>query len=83
MWLAQETQLDHDTPLAKDVLPILTTKATSYVFDKFEKEVSGEGVVRIEKTFTLFILNEDMDNIINPTTVGGEGGQIDPPWSFI
>ena len=33
----------------------LATKATLSILDKFEKKVSGEGAVRAEKGFTLFI----------------------------
>ena len=45
------------------MLPKLATKATSCVLDKFERKVSEEGVLRAGKGFTLFILNEDMDDI--------------------
>ena len=46
-------------------LPKLTNKATSFILDKFEeKKNSGKGAVSAEKRFTLFISNEDMDNII-------------------
>ena len=44
--------------MAKYVLPKLATKATSYVLDKFEIKA------RARKGFTLFISNEDIDNII-------------------
>ena len=39
-------------------MPKLATKATSYVLDKFEIKA------RARKGFTLFISNEDIDNII-------------------
>ena len=55
--------LDLTVLLAKDVLPKVATKATSSVLDKFERKISGKGVVRVEKGFTLFISNEDMDDI--------------------
>ena len=50
--------------LAKNVLPKLATKANSFVLDKFERKISGEGTVRAGKGFTLFISNEDLNNII-------------------
>ena len=55
--------LDLTVLLAKDVLPKLATKATSSVLDKPERKISGRGAVRAEKGFTLFISNEDMDDI--------------------
>ena len=51
-------------PLAKDVLPKLATEATSSVLDKFERKIRVKGAVRAEKGFTLFISNENMDDII-------------------
>ena len=51
--------------LAKDTLPKLATNATSSLLDSFERNISGKGTVRARKKFTLFILNEDIDDIIN------------------
>ena len=34
------------------------------VWVKIERKISGKGVVRAEKGFTLFISNEDMDDFI-------------------
>ena len=45
-------------------MPKLATKATSSILDKFQRKISGQGVVRAGKEFTLFISNEDMDDII-------------------
>ena len=56
--------LDLVVPLPKDVLPKLATKATSCVLDKLKKKITGQGAVRAERGFTLFISNEDMDDII-------------------
>ena len=42
-------------------MPKLAFKATLSVIDSFE---SGWGAVKEEKEFTLFILDEDMDDII-------------------
>ena len=44
-------------------MPKLATKANLSVLDKFEREISGQGVVRAGKGFILFISNEDMDDI--------------------
>ena len=55
--------LDLNVLLAKDVLPKLATKTTSSVLDKLERKISGKGAVRAEKGFTLFISNEDVDDI--------------------
>ena len=55
--------LDLTVLLAKDVLPKLATKTTSSVLAKLERKISGKGAVRAEKGFTLFISNEDVDDI--------------------
>ena len=36
----------------------------SNVINKFERKIIGKGIVRVGKGFTLFISNEDMDDII-------------------
>ena len=51
-------------PFAKDVLPKLSTKATSSILDKFERKISGKGDARAGKGFVLFISNEYMHDII-------------------
>ena len=48
----------------KDTLSKLATKATSSVTDKFERKISRQGAVRAGERFTLFISNEDMDDIM-------------------
>ena len=50
--------LDLAVPLAKYNLPKSGTKATLSVLDKFERKISGKGVIRSGKGFTLFISNE-------------------------
>ena len=58
--------------LWQDVLPKLEIKANSSVLDKSERKVSGQGAiatsragaVRARKGFTLFISNDDMDDIV-------------------
>ena len=62
--LGKKTLLDLAVPLAKDVLCKLATKATSYVLDKFDRKISEKCAVRPRKGFTLFISNEDMNDVI-------------------
>ena len=45
-------------------LPGLVSNLTSNAISKFERKISGKGVVRSAKGFTLFILNEDMNDVI-------------------
>ena len=45
-------------------MPQLPTKATSSVIVKFERQISGREAIITVKGFTLFSLNEDMDDII-------------------
>ena len=63
-WFRQKSIATPCCFLRKDVLFKLPTKATSSVSNKFERKISGEGVIGVGKRFTLFILNEDMDDII-------------------
>ena len=51
-------------PLAKGNLPKLATKKVSSILDKIERKISWQGSARVEKEFTLFILNEYVDNVI-------------------
>ena len=51
-------------PLARDNLPGLLSNLTSNARNKFERKISGKGAVRAGKGFTLFISNEDMNDII-------------------
>ena len=50
-------------PLARDNLPGLISNLTSNPMNKFERKISGKGAVRTGKGFTLFISNEDMNDI--------------------
>ena len=45
-------------------MPGLVNNSNSYVIDKVERKVSGKGAVRAGKGFTLFVSNEDMNDII-------------------
>ena len=51
-------------PLARDNLPGLVSNLTSNATTKVERKISGKGAVRAEKGFSLFISNEDTNNII-------------------
>ena len=51
-------------PLARKNLRGLVSHLTSSAINKFAKKVSGKGAVRAGKGFILFILNEDMNDII-------------------
>ena len=43
----------------------IASNAASYAMNNLERRRSGKGAVRAGKGFTLFILNEDIDDIIN------------------
>ena len=51
-------------PLARDNLLGLASNLISNAINKFEIKISGKEAVRAGKGFTLFILNENMNNII-------------------
>ena len=50
--------------LARGNLPELVTILTSNAINKFERKLSGKGAVRVSKWFTLFISNENLNDII-------------------
>ena len=62
--LGKKTLIDLTVCFSKDVLPKLAFKENVSILDKFERKISGRGAVRTGKVFTLFILNEVMDDII-------------------
>ena len=62
--LCKKALKDFAVPWAKDFLPELATKETSPILDKFEGKIRRQGAVRVGKGFTLFIPNEDMDDVI-------------------
>ena len=51
-------------PLARDNLPELVSNLTLNAINKFERNISRKRAVIARKGFTLFILNEDMNDII-------------------
>ena len=55
--------LDKDS-LDRDNLPGLVSNLDSNAVNKFQRKISGKGAVRARKRFTLFILNEDVTDII-------------------
>ena len=51
-------------PLVRDNLPGFVSNLNSSAINRFERNISGRGAVRAGKEFTLFISNEDMNDII-------------------
>ena len=51
-------------PLVRGNLPGLVSNLTSNEINKFERRISEKGAFRARKGFTLFISNEDMNDII-------------------
>ena len=65
-------------PLARDNRHGLASNLTANTINKFERKISGKGAVRAGKEFTLFISNEDMNDIIKIIkSLEGSGVLID------
>ena len=62
--LGKKALINIAIPLARDNLPGLVSNSTSNAINKFERKINGKGTVRAEKEFTLFILKEDMNDVI-------------------
>ena len=62
--LGEKVITDLAIPLARDNLPELVSNLTSNAKNKFERKINGKGTVSAGKRFTLFILNEDMNDVI-------------------
>ena len=62
--LGKKSLANNAIPLAKDNLPGLVSNSSSNPINNFERKISGKGAVRAGKGFTLFISNEDMNDII-------------------
>ena len=60
--LGKKALIDLAIPLARDNLPRLVSNLTSNAINKFKKKIKG--AARAGKRFTLFILKEDMNDII-------------------
>ena len=66
-WLAnlgKKALTNISIPLARDNLPGLVSNLNSNTIKKFERKISEKQAVRAGKGFTLFISNEDMNDII-------------------
>ena len=50
--------------LARDNFPGLIIKLTSNAINKFERNINGKGAVKAVKGFTLFIWNQNINDII-------------------
>ena len=50
-------------PLARDNLPGLVSNITLSAINKSKREICGKGAVRAGKRFTLFVSNENMNDI--------------------
>ena len=44
-------------------MPRLASNVASNAINQLERKITGKGAVRAERAFTLFILNEDMNDI--------------------
>ena len=62
-WLGKKVIIDLPIPFTRDYLPGLVSYIASNAIKRFERKISGKGAVRAGKRFTLFILNEDMNDI--------------------
>ena len=62
--LGKKALLNFAIPLARDKLFGLVTNLALNAVNKFETKISRKRAPRAGKGFTLFILNEDMNNII-------------------
>ena len=56
--LGKKALLDFAVPLTKDVLLKLANKATSFVLDKFERKIAGQGALRAGRGFPLSVSNK-------------------------
>ena len=62
--LGKKVTTDVAIALARDNLPELVSNLASNVINKIERKTSEKEAVRAGIGFTLFILNEDMNDII-------------------
>ena len=62
--LGKKVTTDLAIALARDNLPELVSNLASNVINKIERKTSEKEAVRAGIGFTLFILNEDMNDII-------------------
>ena len=62
--LGKNIKVDLPIPLPRDNLPGLARNLASNAINKFERKISEKGAVRAGKGFIIFIVNEDMNDII-------------------
>ena len=62
--LGKKALTDLAIPLTRDNLPGLASNLVSNIINKSERKISGKRAVKEGKRFTLFILNENMHDII-------------------
>ena len=62
--LSQKALTNIAITLARDNLPGLVSNLTLNATNKFKRKISGRGAVRVGRRFSLFISNEDMNDII-------------------
>ena len=85
--LGKKALADIAIPLATDNLPRLVINLISSAINKLDRKISGKRTVRAGKRFTVFILNEDMNNIIKIVKRLEDsnvliGGVTETTWSF-
>ena len=62
--LAKKALTNIAISLARENLPGLVSNLTSSAINKFDRKISGKGAVRTGEGFTLFISNEDINDIV-------------------
>ena len=62
--LVKQALSDLAIPLARDNLLGSVSNSASNTINKYERKIKRKGAARARKGFTLFILNEDMNDII-------------------
>ena len=62
--LGKKVLINIAIPLARDNLSGLVSNLSLNAINKFERKITGKGAVKAGKGFTLFILNEDMTDIV-------------------
>ena len=63
-WLVYLGRKNVAISLARENLPGLVSNLTLSAINKFDRKISEKGAARAVKGFTLFILNEDMNDFI-------------------
>ena len=63
-WLVYLWRKNVAISLARENLPGLVSNLTLSAINKFDRKISEKGAARAVKGFTLFILNEDMNDFI-------------------